>query len=107
MIKWVIPGDVGIVIKWNSEGNGGEVESKNGFEERHSARGGSNKLGFTEWRREGGPGQRRAERDTALYSRPGIPTDLSRKRGGVRRGPYFPAFASRKLMIDIFQVKET
>jgi hypothetical protein len=59
------------ILQWKSECNGGEVESKNGFEEHHSALGRSKKLRFTEGCREveGEPGQRRAERDTALYSR--------------------------------------
>jgi hypothetical protein len=57
--------------KWKtgSKCNGRKVESKNGFEEHHGARGRSNKLRFTERCREGEPGQRRAERETALYSR--------------------------------------
>jgi hypothetical protein len=68
---------------WNSECNGGEVESKNGFEEHHSARGRSRKLRFTEGCREGEPGQRRAKRDTALYSRdPGRPFQEERVRPG-------------------------
>ena len=67
-----------IPLLWGSECNGGEEECKNDFEEHHGARGRSNKLRYTERCREGEPGQRRAERDTALYSRdPG----LSRKRG--------------------------
>jgi hypothetical protein len=71
----------GVIICGNGECHGGEVESKNGFEEHHSARGRSKKLRFTEGCREGEPGQRRAERDTALYSRdPGRPFQEERER---------------------------
>jgi hypothetical protein len=70
------------IPQWKSECNGGEVESKNGFEEHHSARGRSKKLRFTEGCREGEPGQRRAERDTALYSRdPGGPFQEEKEVG--------------------------
>jgi hypothetical protein len=43
---------------WKSECHGGEVESKNGFEEHHSARGRSKKLsvGKVNLVREGGTG---------------------------------------------------
>ena len=76
-----------IAATWNSECNGGEVESKNGFEEHHNSRGRSRKMRFTEGCREGEPGQRRAEKGTTLYSKsPRIPADLSRKRGSDQVG---------------------
>ena len=61
--------DIGNMNKWLSKCNCDEVESKNDFEERHSARDRSNKMGFAEGRREGEPGQRSVERVTALFYR--------------------------------------
>ncbi|KAF8492816.1 hypothetical protein F5888DRAFT_1891634 [Russula emetica] len=68
----------GIRNPWKSECHGGEVESKNGFEEHHSARGRSKKLivGKANLIREG-------RNETLLYTL-GTPADLSRKRGGIR-----------------------
>ena len=62
-----------------SDCNGGEVESKNGFEEHHSARGRSKKLRFTEGCREIELGQE-GRNEILLYTL-GTSEDLSGRRG--------------------------
>lgn len=70
--------DFTIYTRLNSECDGGEVESKNGFEEHHSARGRSKKLRFTDV---GKANLVREGRNETLLYTAGTPADLSRKGG--------------------------